>query len=351
MHKSSRRRRKVAKITPETNVASFLLAIGFCCMIYLLITSRSKMNSFPFNSAEIKQWRKQLNINDINDLHASVQSKTQETLEEREMILEKKLQFTGIAHKKGSSTRKFLTINADKILTSGLYVYFGKRHRRKRIHQIWVSKYEYPYSGEGGCLWLAFEMKDKSKWTMVVEENCRMAHSTLLRWLGGARKMPLRDPNDPDSEIGDHILHFFPANPAKWELKTPEGTFHLADVNLLRQQNDRYIYRGITLVGNDEKVLEYEIPKKFHRSLLLMKENTQYMRETNRIYPAREVIFKEGEQSVDVKDVRTQMSRGVEVVVVMKNSKIDEMFITNQRGNRIGYLDKDNFFPEMVTRN
>ena len=45
------------------------------------------------------------------------------------------------------------------------------------------------------------------------------------------------------------------------------------------------------------------------------------------------------------------MSRGVEVVVVMKNSKIDEMFITNQRGNRIGYLDKDNFFPEMVTRN
>ena len=61
-------------------------------------------------------------------------------------------------------------------------------------------------------------------------------------------------------------------------MRTPEGTFHLADVNLLRQQNYRYIYRGITLVGNDEKVLEYEIPKKFHRSLLLMKENTQYMR-------------------------------------------------------------------------
>jgi hypothetical protein len=298
----------------------------------------------------IHRYRKQIESQDIAALHASIESQVQKYEEEVEIINENKMTFEGRATKVGTNEQRDMVIKPFESISSALFASFKASLISPLIKkkQVWIFKYVYPYNENGGCLWLGLEFDDGDQWEMVIQNQCRLAFGVIKRYFAASRYMPLKNPENPYSKVGDHHATFDPTNPAKFALTRDEKTYFLGDLKLIKnEQEQKYTIAGRALFGFEEKILEYEFPKEFHRSLTLIREIMDYLRVHNRQYSAKQIIRRENQKRENNNDLRQQMTKPVELMVVMRNRKIVDMIIVDERGGNLGRVNPHKLFDSL----
>jgi len=331
-----------------------MITFTFGWFIYSLISHQiltsQQMYFTEKQIADIKHCRANIEKQEFHDLLAGIEHEAQRGEEDRVNTQLEKIEFSGKAKLVGDPTfEQTFSLYQPTEITSGLFATYklsnGGIDSFAYIH-VWVYEYEYPYTGPGGhgCFWVAFEDKNGQRWEMVVENNCRSAYNMIQRWLRAPRMVIFPDTDD--------YLIFKPENPSHWILhqKDPDRKIPLTNFQFLLQgegKSSKYVIQGTTLDGEDASVFEYDYPKEYYRSLLIMKHITNYTRETNRIYNAKEVIFIEGQKRKRIRNWKNEMSTPVQLVVKMKEQRIDDIVLYSISGDRIASIDRYALFKNV----
>jgi len=293
----------------------------------------------------INRCRAKLDYENVAAMHDDLQSQAQAMDAFSEKMFAENRTFEAEGRDLETGEKQKFTFVPYKKVSSAIFVTYSKKTSPLTKHeQVWISKYEYPYFNEKTpkvCMVLEIELDSGSLWALTVETQCRFAIEVLKRYLTASRYLPLKDPSKPNSKLGAHYIMFEPANPANLQLNKDSKkdiiNGYMGNFSFYHSEGE-YLMNFLMLVDGEAKQFQYTYNKKFSRSIIVMHEVVTYMKEHNREYSVKQVIFAEGKKSSDITNLKNEMTKPAEAMVRMQDKKIHDVVISDERGSTIGAL-------------